>query len=57
MLTNEYFGITIQIANDFDMLFQNVRLTVNAPAHLRNKGTQIKLFLKIPGSFYNFNNQ
>lgn len=38
MLTNEYFGITIQIANDFDMLFENVRLTVNVPVHLRNKG-------------------
>lgn len=40
MLTNEYFGITIQIANDFDMMFENVRLSVNVPVHLRNKGAK-----------------
>lgn len=38
MLTNEYFGVKIQIANDFDMMFENVRLSVNVPANLRNKG-------------------
>lgn len=44
MLTNEYFGITIQIANDFDMLFENVRLSVNVPVHLRSKGMDFFLF-------------
>lgn len=39
MLTNEYFGVTIRIANDFDMMFENVRLSVNVPVNLRNKGT------------------
>lgn len=38
MLTNEYFGITIQISNDFEMLFENVSLLITVPAHLRNKG-------------------
>lgn len=38
MLTNEHFGVTIQIENPFDMLAENVNLMITIPVHLRNKG-------------------
>lgn len=42
MLTNEYFGIKIQINNEFDMMFENVSISITVPGHLRNKGLSIQ---------------
>lgn len=43
MLTNEYFGITLRIENEFDMNVENVTLIVKVPVHIQNKGLNLNL--------------
>lgn len=46
MLTNEYFGISIRIVNEFDTFLENVELSLTVPAHFNNKGTFGTIFQK-----------
>lgn len=46
MLTNEYFGITIEMKNEFDMMLENVIFSLTIPAQYHNKGEIILLFQK-----------
>lgn len=44
MITNEYFGITIRIYNEFDTILEDVHLALRVPSHLNNKGTYKKRY-------------